>query len=191
MLWATEEIFPVWLQFTISSELAAGQSTLATLEPGTGMGNWSRGHRKAGTVMTPDAVVASLQLLAAEPGAGSLFICSFMCLHFLTRGTAGVPHSHSQSHSCCYFIPEESKRADRDKNWNPDNAIVHSHCWKQLCSFRSVKAVTVVFVSVLPLETGQGQLSQENQEMEFMAWLFSTCFLNDIEAIWLVDCLGV
>lgn len=29
----------------------------------------------------------------------------------------------------------------------------------------------------------QGQLSQGNQEMELMAWLFSTSFLNDTEAI--------
>ena len=101
--------------------------------------------------------------------------------------------SHEALQACHTCIPRaihaavilsqktEQKRtiADRDKNWIPGNGNVHSHCWKQLYSFRNIRASACIFVCVLSLFK-QGQLSQENQGMDFIALLFSTCFPNHI-----------
>lgn len=109
MLWATEELFTVWLQFTISSELAAGPSTRATLEPGTGVDNWEQRtleHWDCYDTRCSGCITAA----AGSRGRGSFPLHLQFCisLHFLT---ARVPHSHSQSHlCCCYFIPEDSNR---------------------------------------------------------------------------------
>lgn len=141
-----------WVCHQLRAGCCSGHPWSATLEPGTGMVTGSRGHWKAGAVLTPHAAVASLQLLAAEAGAASLFICTFMSPFPHTRHCWCATLTQPEPFVLLLFHPWRLKmraRADRDKNWTPGNANVHSHCWKQLCSFRSVRAVTDVFVSVL------------------------------------------
>lgn len=150
MLWAAEELFTVWLQLPISSELAAGRSSRAPLEPG--MGHWSRGRLALiwHQMQWLHCCSCWLQRQGQVPFSSAvLCLCipshEALLVHH-TRTARAIPAAGISSQKT-----QKESQAYRNKNWISGHANVHSHCWKQFCSFRSVRAVTDVSVSVLSL----------------------------------------
>lgn len=133
--------------------------------------------------MKPDAVVASLQLLAAEAGTASCFICSFVHLDFfLTQGTAMCHTCVARAIHAAVILSQktEKKQATVDREKTGSLAIVMSiHIAENNSTPLGMSGHLHAYLYLFSLFK-QGQLSQGSQGMEFMALLFSTCFLNYI-----------
>lgn len=137
--------------------------------------------------MTP--VVASLQLLAPEAGAASLFICSsvspFPHRRHCWCATATLPEP------LVLLLPHPRRLRQRPSQTGIKTEslamLMSRHIAENNSAPSGVSGQSQMYLYLFS-HFEQGQLSQGNQEMELMAWLFSTSFLNDTEAIWLANC---
>lgn len=133
MLWATEELLTVW----------QGQE-------------WDWKQRTGwGCYDTSGGITAAAG--SRGRGRGSFPLHLQFCVSISSQEALLVCHSHTARATRAAVTSSQKTQTetqpDRDKNWIPGHANVQAHCWKQLCSFRSVRAATDVFVSVLSLWT--------------------------------------